>query len=311
MALLRRKSVLLAKIETTPGTAESLAGTDGVFNVYDALVQASIEMVGREGQGGFGRLPSIAGAHRGTATFRTMWEWDGTATEPAWMDTFFPACGWVKATNTFTPRSEAPGSNVKTLTIGAYVDGVFKSLAGCVGNFVINLQAGQPVSIDWTFEGVWQGVSDTALPTPTYPTDTCLRWAGGVGEWNDVNLFASTATVNSNNTIYIREHPNTEAGLLAGIITDRAPSVTVNPEAKTVATQDRWAAWLASTQYALELDMGGPGNSVASIDAPKAQIINQQQGDREGLVTDEIEFLCGKNGATHDQEFSIVMTPAT
>jgi hypothetical protein len=311
MPLLKRKRVLAAKIEGTIGTAEALSASDGAFNVYNAMIQPTIEMEQREGQGGFGYLSSVPGGYIGTATFRTMLEWDGTATEPAWADTFFPACGWVKSGQVYTPRSEAPGSNVKTLTIGCYVDGVFKSIRGAMGTFVATLPTGKAGYIDWTFTGVFVSPTDVALITPTYPTDKPMRFAGGLAEWNDVNLCISSATVNANNEVVMRECPTTEEGYIAAIVVNRVPTISIDPEAATVATQDRWAAWLAQTEYALELDVGGPGNSVLSFDAPKAQIINNQEADRGRMVTDTIEFQCNKNGATHDQELSITFTAAT
>lgn len=311
MPLLKRKRVLAAKIETAIGTAEALTASEAAFNVYDPMIQANIPMELREGQGGFGHLPAITGGYTGTATFRTMLEWDGTATEPSWAETFFPACGWVKSGQVYTPRTEAPGSNVKTLTIGCYVDGKFKSIAGAMGTFVVTLPTGRPGFIDWTFTGVWQGASDVALITPTYPTDKGLRFAGGLAEWNDVNLCVSQATINAGNEVVMRECPTTEAGFISAIVTNRRPIISVDPEAVTEATQGRWAAWLASTEYVLELDVGGPGNSVLSFDAPKAQINNLQEADRGRIVTDSIEFVCNKNGATHDQELSITFTAAT
>ncbi len=313
MPLLKRKRVLAAAIETTIGTAEALDAGDAAFNVYNPMIQPTIEMEPREGQGGFGYLSSVPAGRIGTATFRTNLEWDGTATEPAWADTFFPACGWVKSGQVYTPRSEAPGTNVKTLTIGCYVDGVFKSIAGAVGKFTVTLPTGKMGYIDWEFQGVLlTAPTDVALIAPTYPTVKPLRFAGGLAEWNDVNLCVSQATIDSGNEIVMRECPTTDAGFISGIITDRKPKITVDPEAVTVATQDRWGAWLAMTEYALELDLAGPAggssDAVLSFDAPKAQIINLQEADRGKLVTDQLEFACNKNGATHDQELSITFT---
>ena len=311
MPLLKRKRVLAAKIETTIGTPIALTGADGAFNVYDPIIQATVAMVQREGQGGFGMLPSITEGHIGVATFRTYLEWDGTATEPSWAETFFPACGWVKSGQVYSPRSESPGANVETLTIGCYVDGVFKTISGAMGTFVVTLPTGKPGYIDWTFTGVWIGPTAVALITPTYPTDKGLRFAGGLAEWNGVNLCVSQATINANNEVVMRECPTTEAGYISAIVTNRVPTVSIDPEAVTIAAQDRWAAWLASTEYALELDCGGPGNSQLEFNAPKAQIINNQEADRGRMLTDTIEFQCNKNGATHDDELTITFTAAT
>jgi hypothetical protein len=122
MAILKRRRVLAAKIEVTSGTAETLTSAEGVFNAYDVMIQLDIDMESREGQGSFGTLAAVPGGYKGKATFKTDCGWDGSVTEPTWADTFLPACGWVKAGgNTFTPRSEGPGANVKTLTIGCYL----------------------------------------------------------------------------------------------------------------------------------------------------------------------------------------------
>jgi hypothetical protein len=309
MPFLKRKRVLAAKIETTIGTPITLAAADAAFNIYDAMIQCTTEMEQRQGQGGFGMFSSIPSGRVGVATFRTNLEWSGTGV-PAWASTFLPACGWVASSGVFTPRSEAPGSNVKTLTIGMYQDNgaggtVFKSIAGAMGSFTINLPTGRLGFIEWTFTGVWQPPTNVTMISPTYPTAPALRYAGGLAEWNDVNLCVESATVESGNNVIMRECPTTAAGYISAFITDRVPTISANPEATTIAAQDRWAAWLASNEHLLELDVEGPAGSVMTIDAPKAQIINNQEGDRNGMVTDEIEFQANKNGATHDQELSI------
>lgn len=314
MPFLKRKRVLAAKIETTIGTPETLSASDAAMNIYNAMIQCTTDMEQREGQGGFGYFSATPAGRIGVATFRTYLEWDGTATEPTFADTFFPAAGWVKSGQVYTPRTEAPGSNVKTLTIGMWSsDGtstIYKSIAGAMGTGVVNLPTGRQAYVDWTFTGVWQEPVDQAIPTPTYPTAKPLRFAGGLAEWNDVNLCTEMVTIDLGNNVIMRECPTTEAGFISAFITNRQPKVNLNPEAVTVAEQDRWGAWLAQTEYALELDLGGPGNSVLSFDAPKAQIVNNQEADRNGMVTDGIEMQCNKNGATHDQELSITFTAA-
>lgn len=309
MPLLKRKRVLAAKVETVIGTPVSLAAADAAMNVFNPMIQATIEMEEREGQGSFNYLTSVPAGRIGTATFRTYWEWDGTATLPKSAELFLPACGWVKTGGVFTPRSEAPGTNVKTLTMACYVDGVLKQIAGAVGKFTLTLPTGKTAYFDWEFQGVLlDAPTDLAMLAPTYPTVKPLRFAGGFAKWNAVNLCVSSVVIDSGNEIVMRECPTTDAGYISGIITNRKPKITADPEAVTVASQDRWGAWLAQTEYALALDMAGPGGSTVSIDVPKAQILNIQEADRGKLVTDQLEFAANKNGATHDQELSITFT---
>jgi hypothetical protein len=311
MPQLLRKSVLAASIEATIGTAETLDAGDAAFNIYNAEVNPDIEFEEREGQGGFGYLSAIPLGRRATARFRVNVQWDGTATEPSWAETFFPACGWCKSGQVYTPRSEAPGANVKTLTISHYIDGIVKTVVGAMGNFTINLVSGQVAFIDFEFVGAWGGLTDTALITPTYPTDLNLRWSSGVAQWNNVNLFCSLATVSSGNTLYLREDPAKASGFINAIVTNRRPTVVTDPESNLEATQPRWAGMLTGTENALELHAGGSTNSVFQIDAPKAQVIALAHADREKMLIDQITFGCNKNGATHDQELSITFTAAT
>jgi len=68
MPLLRRRAVFAAKVESTIGTAESLSGTEGVYNARDFMIQPNVAFTRREGQGGFNYLTSIAEGMTGTCT---------------------------------------------------------------------------------------------------------------------------------------------------------------------------------------------------------------------------------------------------
>lgn len=311
MPLLIRVNVTAAKQETSIGTAESLSGTDAAFNIFDCKFAPDITMIDREGQGGFDFLSSIPGGRKCRVTFKTYLQWDGTATEPSWADTFLPACGWVKSGQVFTPRSDGPGSNVKTLTFGGYLQGIKMLVAGAVGTFKVTLESGQPSYIEWDFMGAWNGVTDASILTPAYPTANNLRWANGVGTWNSVALKAGKAVIDAGNNIMMRDDPSTSSGYISGLITSRRPTVDVDPEAVTVATQDRWLAWLSSTENALALHCGGATNELLQFDAPKAQVLSNAIGDREKLATETIKFGCNKNGSTHDESLKITFTAAS
>jgi len=310
MTLLKRKRVLGAKIETTSGTAIALTGSDAGFNAYDIMIQPSIAMTPREAEGGFGTLSSTPEGMSGKATFKLDWSWDGTSTEPVWADTFFPACGLVKSTNTYFPKTAVPGSDVKTLTIGAYVDGRFCSIRGASGNVKIVCATGKKVILDFEFTGVWVPPTDVALVSPTYSTDRSMRYATSTTTWASVALCLESLTLDVGNQITLRECATTTQGYDNAIITNRLPKITGNPESKLIATQDRFGQWIASTEGVLSWTIPGPTTSYVTIAAPKAQLQNNQEGDRNGLVTDELEWSCNRNGNTSDQEFSIAFTPA-
>jgi len=309
--LLKRKRLVAAKIETTPGTKETLAAADAAFNCYDIAVQSETELESREGQGSFGMRASVPGGYRGRITFKHDCSWDGTATEPSWADTFLPACGWVKSGQVFTPRTESPGSNVKTLTIGTYIDGVLKLLRGCVGTFKLNCLTGKAAVGEFDFIGIWDTPIDTSLLTPTYPVASSLRFATSTTTWNSVDLAVESFVLDSGNTMILREDPKDVSGFRAGLITNRVVKVTGNPEARLVASSPVYSKLLDMSEHSLTWSLDGPTNSVITITAPKAQIQSISEGEREGMVVDDIEWQCNQNGSNVDQECSITFTAAT
>ena len=311
MTQIKRKRVLAAKIEATPGTAETLAGADAAFNAYNIMAQQEIEFESREAQGGFGMHTSLSGGRKGRITFSVDASWDGTATEPSWADTFLPACGWVKSGQVFTPRTEVPGANVKTLTIAVYQDGMRKILSGAAGTFTMVNPTGRTAVFNFDFMGIWVPPTDIALLAPTYPTALGLRYASSTTTWDSVALCLENITLDSGNTVIVKECASSASGYDHAIITNRVVTVTGNPEAELVATQNRFNQLILNSEAALTWNLDGPTNSVLTVAAPRAQIIALTEGDRNGLVTDEITWQCNRNGSNIDQEVSMTFTAAT
>jgi len=305
MPLLRRKSVFAAKVESTIGTAEALTASEGAFNAMDFTIQPNVTTTRREAQGGFNYLPSMPEGMTGTCSIKHELTYDGTNV-PTWASVLLPACGWVAAGAVFTPRTEAPGANVKTLTIGHYKDGKRSLLSGAMGTFTITLETGKTAFITFTFTGKYSSnETDTALIAPTYPTVLPLRFAAGVLTYNSVPLCASTVSIDAGNSVIMREcvSASDRSGYVSALVTNRAPVITANPESVLVATQDVDALWLASTPQALTITVGTAGSGI-TISAPQAQLENKQQGNRSDMLVDDLTWLASA-GATVDTELSI------
>ena len=312
MPLIRRRRVLAAKTETTPGTAESLLAADAAFNAYNIEFQQNVAFEEREAPGAFGMMASVTGMHQGTISFSVDASWDGTATEPSWADVLLPGCGWVKNGQVFTPRTEAPGSNVKTLTMATYIDGVRKLLRGCVGTFKLICPTGKAAYFEFDFIGIFDSPTDTAILAPTYPTASPLRFASSTTTWNSVQLSVENITLDSGNTMILREDPSDVSGYRAGLITNRVVKITGNPESRLVATNPVHAKFLDMSEHELTWSLDGPTNSVLTFTAPKAEITSApSEEERERMVVDAIEWQANRNGSTADQELSITFTAAT
>lgn len=307
MTLLKRKRLLAAAAETTPGTAVALSASNALFNAYDLMFAPSIPVEERLGSGGdFGYLSSVPGERSATITFKTDMAWDGVeANLQQWATVLLPACGFVFASPSFTPVPSAPGvGGVKSLTMAVYQDGKINKISGAVGTFKINLPTGRMANIEWTFTGVYEAQADGAMITPAHPTDPPLRFASGSVTYNAIELPVENVSIDIGNVITLLHDPTTAAGYSHGIITNRKPIVTANPEACLVATQDRYGALVAGTSQALSIQLSAPGGANITIGAEEAQITNISEADRENVVTDELEFTCLR-GSTLNSELSL------
>ena len=301
MALLRRKTVMAAAIESTAYTAESLAASDSNFNFFDVSCSPSFDVRQRPAANKFSNRVSTTGGRSGTVTFKTDITGDGAGAAATWADLLLPACGFVKSTNTFSPVSSAPGSSVKTLTIGVYEDGRKKLLKGCTGTAKIVLESGKDGMIEWTFTGAWVQVTDSAILAPTYPSQKPLRFASSTIAIASFNPCVQKIEFDFGNNVVLREDPSETSGYKGSIITDRNVVGTIDPEAELVATYDAYGKWLANTEEALSVVMDD-GTDVITITAPKAEITNiDGDGDRNSLRTDPITFQANLSAAGDDE----------
>ena len=309
MTLLSRLSVLAVKVETTPGTAESLTNAEAAYNFMDAEINGDITVSTRPIQGSFRKLPGVPGARAAEATFSLELTGDGAGTYPAWATTLLAGCGIAESpTDSATPFNEAPGANVKTLTLGLYENGRRKLMSGAVGNVVFNFVPGEPVMMNFTFRGVYQGVSDTAILAPTYPTITPIRASssGGAFTINSVAQTFASASFDVGNQIELRPSVSTASGFSHGIITDRTPVWNIDPEAKLVATADVFGDWVSGTTRALSVSISDAEDTVRFI-APAVQKTSVSNADRNGLRVDTQTLMCVRSGA--DAEFKIEFEP--
>ncbi len=203
--LVTRQRVVAAKIETTPGTAISIAAADATIPTYDMALKYTIPPNLRPSPGSSSSLPHIPGARSGECTFQTHLSNSGTVTAPVWASTHMTACGM--ALNTATLNTVTGSASANTLTIGLYQDGRLKTISGAAGGFVIKGVAGNPITIDWTFTGKYEVPTATALITPTYAVPVIPRFAGATITINSVAYTISEFELDSGNTTTLAQTP--------------------------------------------------------------------------------------------------------
>lgn len=311
--------VLGCKVETTPGTKESLSASDAAMNVYDADITPMLQWEERKSQGGFGLLRSYHTGQVGKATFKMDLVYDGT-TIPTYLDTkLFPGCGVTKTTTTFAPKLQAPdagGADVKCLTIGLWVDGKFACIYGAAGNCKIEMKTAQIVTLSFEFTGILDVEADVAIVTPTYPDENLIkvRAANGSVTYDAVEMCMESLTLDFGCQVIGKKCINAAKGYDFFMVADFMPKITGNPESKLVASQDWLTMMLASEAEPLicilpgadvAYTAGEDDHNLIMITAPKAQLKNKKQGNREGIAIDDLEFDCCINTADSNNQFKI------
>jgi hypothetical protein len=176
-------------------------------------------------------------------------------------------------------------------------------MRGAVGNVVFEIVPGQAVMMNFTFTGVWAGVTDTPILAPTYPTLAPIRAASGAATINSVVQTFASCSFDVGNVVAIRPSVANAEGATHGIITDRTPTFTIDPEATVATGNDIWADWIAGTTRALSLTVSDDVTEQVQFAAPAAQRQTISNGDREGLRLDQQTLLCCRDG--NNAEFSI------
>jgi hypothetical protein len=313
--LVKKRTVFGGKHEATRGTKETLSGTECAYNVYDLEIDPVIDMDTRQAQGQFGTQKSVPGGSKGKATFKIDLAYDAINI-PTWADLLFPACGLVKTSRVFNPKTQsvdASGSALKTVTLGKYTDGKLTLLYGAMGTFKWSFPTSKIATFEFEFDGVYDGESDVAVPAPTYPaaTEIKLKCAGGPATFDAVAMCATLGTFDLGNTIYVKECSGQVKGFEYAVITNRAPKFTINPESQLVAVQPRASLFEAGTEKVLRYVVpaagynSGTGAKSVEFLANQAQVMSMKEAEREGIAVDDIGFQLNNLNATADSDFSI------
>jgi hypothetical protein len=312
MPLLKNRRVLAAKQEVTAGTQIALSsGTDGIINAYDVQIDADIPYNERRSTGGFGRLAGVVGTYGGSLKFKVEAYGSGSAgTAPAWANVLLPSCGMTSSAGTFTPVSAWTAQ--KTATLAVLEDGLKKVLYGAMGTWTFHGEDGKPAYFEFDYKGIWAPPVDAAMFTPQFTTVIPPRFAGATLTIGGYTPTASKLTIAYGNTVALREDVTQVSGFISAIITDRKVTGSLDPETTAVssqtgdetATYDAFGIWIAGTTAALTNTIGASGTGF-TISAAQLQYSGIKEGDRNGKVISDLDFVATQNSTTVDSELSI------
>lgn len=195
---------------------------------------------------------------------------------------------------------------VPSLTMGVYNDGLRQLLRGCRGKSKLMFKNGEPAFIEFEFMGAAVSATDTALLSITHETTVppvAFSAAAAFGAYSPV---MSEIELDLAQTVAFRESINESTGILSTVITDREPTVRMNPESDSIANYDKFGEWFAATERALDFTLGSTAGNRFRFYAPKMQILDIDDADRDSLALHQITAQLSEAVYGNEDELSIV-----
>lgn len=305
MPMLKKKSLVLAKIE-------SVSGTDPTPTIaLNALLggNTNIKVNGETLERDFDRaslspLQHIIGAKDVEITFETELKGSidanlGTEDEVPEADPLFQGCGMARSLTASTAKSGAPNdgkiiykptsSGHKTITLWIYLDGILFKANGCMGTMKLMAESGKMPRIEWSFKGTFNVPIDMAIPSgAVYQDVKAVPFTGAQFRVGGYSAIIEALNIDLANDIQRRVDANASEGVLGFIITARDTQGSINPEAVKEATNPFWKDWKAGKAVALTATIGKTVGSKLKVSGPKVQYREITLGERSGIRTYEI-----------------------
>jgi len=310
MAQLTRKRVILIEAESSYGTDPTPAATDVVLVRDLSITPQSSDVVNRDVVRPYlGASQQLLANTRVECTFSVELAGSGTAGTAPRYGSALKACGFSETVSSGTSVTYEPiSASFSSVTIHYNVDGVRHIVTGCRGTFAISAAVGEIPSIDFTFTGIYNPPTDTALPSVTYGNQaTPLIFKNG-NTTNFQLLSYAGALMNFSmdvgNSIVYRE---LVGGTKEVLLTDRAANGSVTIEAPTLAQKDYFIAALSDTSLGnLTVTHGTAAGNICRFSSTKVDIGDVAYGEADGVTMLEIPYTLVPSSA--NDEMSLVFT---
>lgn len=323
MAFLDTLRSIAFRQESSPYTypQADLAVSDADFKAFNIKYSASIEEVKRLfASGDMSRLTSIMGKRSGTVSFSVYLAWSGTVTvAPEWAKLLL-SCGWEQTAHGSTGISWTPSSRhtnvpsvieVRELSEGATPTQLCIRMRGCMGNVQLVLDnVGNAFRADFNFTGVIQEIEDVAnanivLPA-SYDTTQPSAVLGATITAFDEALDLDALTIDMQNKVELFPDPAASEGFSGAHITDRDPTLSVNPYLGSLSAQPYWTRMIAGSTGVLAVEIG----TNLSLSAPAIQCVDGYKGgSRTGAAVNDLKFNFTRSAG--DDEIEILQGSKT
>jgi len=309
MALIEAKTQIAAKVESVEGTAETLSASDA-FLAANVKFTPNLAMGERKNvSASLSPWAPIPGVRSAKLEFDVELKGSVTkGTAPA-LGKLLKACGLGETVVSGTSVTYAPASSsISSLTLAAYQDGVIKNIWGARGNVSLKLENGAPGWLHFEFTGSDFSVTDGAMFTSgvTYESTKPPAFLSATLTIDSYSALIGLLEVNMNNEVNLRKDVNSQSGYKSALITNRKPTMTIDPEQVLAATYDFYGKLRSGNEGSLSLVLGSATGNICTITASKVQYTGISDDVRDGIRV--LGITCQLNRSSGDDEISIVFT---
>lgn len=306
--LLTQKSVLLGKIESTYGTDPSPSSSTDAIEIFSFDPKISKENIVRNPlRTSLSPLPVRYSLKQQEFSFETELKGSGTAgTAPA-IGKLFVACGMVEVATPGSSVIYTPGNPTSSITLYGYKDGALFKMTGSMGTWELTCQAGKLPRIKWTFKGLYNIITDVAIPaSPTFESTI----AAVLESTNtQINSFTSAIirefSLDIANDIALRPNINSAGAVVGQRISSRNPKGKITMEAELRSVNDIAASFDAATLVTFSSVIGTVAGNICTIGATsKAQISDMNAKDDNGIFCYDLDVMFSGS----DDEFNLKFT---
>lgn len=312
-----RNTVILAKVETTPGTdAVPTGAADAVLVSNMSITPLDAQNVNRDIiRGYFGGSEQLVATASVKCSFTVELAGSGTAaTAPQWGDLLL-GCAMAEALLSTPSRVEyTPVSTaLKTLSIYYYDDGVLHKLLYCMGSVKLSAKIGDRPTLQFDFIGTDGGITSPGNATPTLsawktpPTmakanvvDITLGSTYALGAITGGTVYASTGLeLDLGNTVnYIPLLSSERVD-----ITNRETKGTMQLDLTAANEVTFMGTVKANTTQSLAITIGTTTGNKMIIHAPAVQLINPSKQELNGsrLIGYDLRLVPSSAGTGNDE----------
>lgn len=288
MALKTRKTIILAKVESTYGTDATPDGTNNAILVSEpSITPLAGGTVSRNNARPYlGASQEIhVGSHVMVSFKCEIAGGGGVDTPPPW-GVLLEGCGMAETINASTSVEYDPiSASEDSLTIYFHRDGQKHALTGARGTFTVEINKNAIPYLNFSFTGIYNAPASTADPTPVF---TAWQTPIPVSNTNtptvalhSYDCILESCTIDMGIQIQHSDRPNEEVVNLL----DRDVGGSITFSAPTLTAKNFYTIAKANTLSTLSLVHGTATGNIVTISSDYVQLLNPTYGDVNGETT--------------------------